>query len=242
MAEDSIRSTLPPAWRLGIAMAAGLALTAVLLAWPAIVRGDQAPLITQVEVTSSNSPYFYSPPLADTGGTVYFNSVDGEGASQIITVTVTVSDTDPIRFDGGTAFSRTPSISVPTTYEGTTSTWSVTYTIGKGDASEPGVVFTVTDSLSATDTISINFIQDNVSPSLSSPTVIENSQYLYAVGNTGIYYGNAMSAAVPFTVTGSASDSGGVGLDRATFSTAVGDTPPDDTTPITWTAVYTAIK
>jgi hypothetical protein len=240
MAEDSIKSTLRPAWRLAIAIAAGLALAVMVLAWPAIVRGDPPPVITQVEVTSSKSPYFYSPPLADTGGSVYFNSLSGAGAGQLITVTVTVSDDDPIGFDGGPAFGSTPSTSVPTTQEGTTSTWSVTYTIGTGDASEPGVVFTVTDSLSATDTISINFIQDNVSPSLSSPTIIENSQYLYAVGNTGIYYGNAMATAVPFTITGSASDSGGVGLGRATFSTALGDTPPDDTTPITWTAIYTA--
>ncbi len=240
MAEDSIKSTLRPAWRLGIAMAAGLALAAVMLAWPAIVRGDQAPLITQVEVTSSKSTYFYSPPLADTGGTVYFNSLSSEGANQIITVTVTVSDTDPIRFDGGTAFGSTPFSMVPTTHSDTTSTWSVAYTIGTGASSQNGIVFTVTDSTSATDTITLTFTRDNTDPSVSSPAIVENSQYLYAVGDTGIYYGNAMAAAVPFTVTGSASDSGGVGLDRATFSTAVGDTPPDDTTPITWTAVYTA--
>ncbi|MEJ2555002.1 MAG: hypothetical protein P8186_01970, partial [Anaerolineae bacterium] len=75
MAEDCIKSTLRPAWRLGIAIAAGLALVVVILARPAIVRGDSPPVITQVEVTSSNSSYFYSPPLADTGGSVYFNSL-----------------------------------------------------------------------------------------------------------------------------------------------------------------------
>ncbi len=236
MAEDSIKSTLRPAWRLGIAMAAGLALAAVMLAWPAIVRGDQAPLITQVEVTSSKSTYFYSPPLADTGGTVYFNSLSSEGANQIITVTVTVSDTDPIRFDGGTAFDGTPSSSVPTTNDGTTSTWSVAYTIGADDASEPGVVFTVTDSLSATDTITINFIQDNAAPTIILPAIGEASDYLHPVGTT-IYYGDDMPGLESFAVHGQATDSGS-GLDRATFSQAFLVKPWDDDTPENWAGAY----
>jgi hypothetical protein len=164
MTEDSVKSTLRPAWRLVIAMAAGLALAVMVLAWPAIVRGDTSPVITQVEVTSSKSGFFYSPPLADTGGSVYFNSLSGAGAGQIISVTVTVSDTDPIHFDGGSAFGSTPSTGVPTTNDGTTSTWVVAYTIGADAPSQNGVVFTVTDSLSDTGTISINFIQDNAAP------------------------------------------------------------------------------
>ncbi len=236
MAEDSIKSTLRPAWRLVIAMAAGLALAVMVLARPAIVRADSPPVITQVEVTSSKSGFFYSPPLADTGGSVYFNSLSGEGADQIISVTVTVSDTDPIRFDGGTAFDGTPSSSVPTTNDGTTSTWSVAYTIGADDASEPGVVFTVTDSLSATDTITINFIQDNAAPTIILPAIGEASDYLHPVGTT-IYYGDDMPGLESFAVHGQATDSGS-GLDRATFSQAFLVKPWDDDTPENWAGAY----
>jgi hypothetical protein len=226
MAEDSIKSTLRPAWRLAIASVIGLALAVMVSAWPAIVRGDSPPVITQVEVTSSKSPYFYSPPLADTGGSVYFNSLSGKGAGQIISVIVTVSDDDPIRFDGGPAFGSTPSTSVPTTQDGTTSTWSVAYTIGADASSQSGVVFTVTDSLSATDSISINFIQDNTAPTIPSRSISEGSLYLYA-DDTTIYYGDDMPGAVVFTVQGQAADSGS-GLEKATFSMAFNGTPADD--------------
>jgi hypothetical protein len=240
MAEDSIKSTLLPAWRLAIAMAAGLALTVVILVWPPTVRGDSPPVITQVEVTSSKSTFFYSPPLADTGGTVYFNSLSGEGAGQIITVTVTVSDDDPIRFDGGLAFGITPSTSVSTTHDGTTSTWSVAYTIGAGDASENGVVFTITDSTSAIDTITINFIQDNAAPTIISPSISDyNSDYLHPVG-TNIYYGDDMPIPVPFTVRGYAAD-GGSGYRRVTFSSAFDDTPPADTNS-PWLGAYDVVR
>lgn len=226
MAEDSIESTLRPAWRLVIAIVIGLALAVMVLAWPAIVRGDSPPVITQVEVTSSKSGFFYSPSLAETGGSVYFNSLSGEGAGQTISVTVTVSDTDPIRFDGGTAFGITPSTSVSTTHDGTTSTWSVVYTIGADAPSQDGVVFTVTDSLSATDTISIDFIQDNAAPTIISRSISEGSPYLYP-DDTTIYYGDDMPGAVVFTVEGQAADSGS-GLEKATFSKAFNGTPADD--------------
>lgn len=237
MAQDSVKWDWRPAWKLATAIVIGLTLVLVALAWPAMVRGDSHPVITQVEVKSSKNTFFYSPPLDDSGGTVYFNNLSGEGADQIITVTVTVSDANPIRFDGGSAFGITPSTNISTSY-GATSTWSVTYTIGASDASENGVVFTVTDSLNSIATTTITFTQDITDPGASSPTISENSPYLHAVSG-GIYYGDKMTTPVPFTVTGNANDEG-AGLNRATFSTAVGDTPPDDTTPTIWTGVYTA--
>ncbi len=46
-----------------------------------------------------------------------------------------------------------------------------------------------------------------------------------------------MTSAQIFTVYGSASDAGN-GLDKATFSTAFGNTPPEDTTPAAWLGNY----
>ena len=355
MAEATKTQSLRSALKLTAAVAVGLLLTVMALAWPALAEGGTAPQITGVSVSSSKSGFFYSP-LTNTGGTVYFNNLSGEGAGQIITVTVTISDDNPTRFDGGYAFGITPTTSI----SNPDGTWSVTYTIRVTDTSENGVVFTITDGDNLTDTIIITFTQDiadpavaftdvtdpqydsagdeldydgsnwyrtsaltagwsftaavtetgagydtglarwdhqsnpaddqtltptfngtdaltgtfaNVhtnadglvvaslvvtdrvgnrsspvtvtlnldgsSPVISSPAIIENSQYLYAVGNSGIYYGDDMTTTVPFTLTGSAGD-GGVGLDRATFSPALGDTPPDDSDPSTWEGVYDA--
>ena len=149
MAQDSVRWDLRPACRLAIAIGVGLALTAVALAWPAIVQGQSsAPQITAIEVTSSNGTYFYSPPLGENGGDTYFNNLDNEGAGQIITVTVVVSDDNPTTFYGGSAFGIAPSTNISTSY-GITSTWSVTYTIEAGYGTQPNVDFTVVDALEA---------------------------------------------------------------------------------------------
>jgi hypothetical protein len=154
---------LRPAWKVAIATLAGLALTALVLAWPAIVRGASPPVITQVQVTSSKSTFFYSPALPDTGGTVYFNSLGG-GAGQIITVTVTVSDDNPLAFSGGYAFGITPTTLIPSSQNGTSSTWSVAYTVQAGHGSENGIRFVITDSNNFTDTTTISFTLDDTPP------------------------------------------------------------------------------
>ena len=137
------------------------------LVWPAMVRGDAAPDIIQIEITSGKDTFFYSPPLDDNGGTTYFNNLAGQGADQIITVTVTVSDDNATTFSGGHAFGITPTTNLSTSY-GITSTWSVTYTIGAADTSEDGILFTITDGHNLTDTVTITFTQDNVPPDTSS--------------------------------------------------------------------------
>ncbi len=165
MAQDSIKWGLRPAWRLAIAVVVGLTLTAVTLAWPAIVRGDSPPEIVQVEVTSSSDTFFYSPSLGDSGGTTYFNNLIGEGADQIITVTVVVSDDNPITFLGGSAFGIEPSTNISTSY-GITSTWSVSYTIQSSHTSYNNVAFVIIDGDDDRDTVAISFIQDNIDPEL----------------------------------------------------------------------------
>ena len=141
MAESSTKRSLRPARMLTTGIMAGLALVAAALTWPTLVHGaDTQPVITQVLVTSSKGTFFYSP-LTDTGGSVYFNNLNGEGADQVITVTVTVSDDNPALFSGGHAFGITPTTSV----SNTDGTWSVTYTIRSTDTTENGVLFAITD-------------------------------------------------------------------------------------------------
>lgn len=163
MAKDFIRWELRPVWRLTIAIVLGLLLAAMALAWPAAVRGDSPPTITRVEVTSSKSEFFHSPPLAELGGTVYFSNLGGQGADQIITVTVTVSDDNPVLFSGDLAFGIAPTTSISTTY-GTTSTWSVIYTIHASDSSQDGILFTISDASNLTDTVTLTFTRDTTGP------------------------------------------------------------------------------
>jgi hypothetical protein len=239
MTEYSTKWERQPGRRLVITLALGLLLAGVAIAWPTAVLGDSAPVITQVIITSSSGTFFYSPPLTELGGSVYFNNLNGEGADQILSVTATVSDVNPTTFSGGFAFGIAPTTSISTSY-GITSTWTVTYTIHASDASQNGVVFTISDSTDLHDTFTVNFVRDVDDPTLNVVGgIVENSPYLYAVGSTGIYYGDDMSSAVPFTIAGTAQDTG-VGLKRATFSPALGESPPDDNTPAAWEVVYSA--
>ena len=187
MAQDSIIWGLRPAWRLAIAVVVGLILTAVTLAWPAIVRGDSPPEIVQVEVVSSQDTFFYSPPLGDSGGTTYFNNLSGEGADQIITVTLVVSDDNPITFLGGSAFGIEPSTTISTSY-GITSTWSVSYTIQSSHGSYNNVAFVIVDGDDERDTVAISFIQDITDPVLdlvdvTDPDYDPDGNELNATGN-----------------------------------------------------------
>ncbi|MFN3762520.1 MAG: pre-peptidase C-terminal domain-containing protein, partial [Anaerolineae bacterium] len=71
---------------------------------------------------------------------------------------------------------------------------------------------------------------DLTAPGISNPAIVEISDYFYVSGLT-LFYTNTMSSAQTFYVQGNASDGGPSGLEKATFSEAFGQTPPDDTSP-----------
>ncbi|MBC7250188.1 MAG: FG-GAP repeat protein [Anaerolineae bacterium] len=148
------------------------------------------PYINTVSVNSSKSNYFYNPGLSEDGGTVYFNSVDGQGGDQVLTVEVTMTEANPLRLDGGTAFGSTPSDT------NGADGWAVSYTVAAGAGSENGVLFTVTDQGGYTDTATVNFIQDNIAP---TATVVTPTGTLTSIG----------------VIQGTATDnSGGAGLSQ----------------------------
>jgi hypothetical protein len=137
--------------------------------WPVpVVHADGPPEILTITVTSGLETYFYDPGLDPTGGTVYFNSVGGEGGGQVITVTTAVSGSIPITLTGAAAFGITPT---PDT--NSTGQLSITYTIGIGAGTENGVLFTVTDSVGLTDTALITFTQDNAAPTVEFTDVTD---------------------------------------------------------------------
>jgi hypothetical protein len=193
-------------------MFVGLLLTAVAMAWPAVVRGDSPPEIIQVEVSSSKGTFFYSPALGENGGTTYFNNVIGEGAGQIITVTVVVSDDNPTTFSGGLAFGISPYTNVSTSY-GTTSTWSVTYTIQSIHGSANDVLFTILDGSGFADAATISFIQDNTDPQVELVDVTDPQYDLDGdeLNSTGNWYRTSVlttgwSFVAAMTETGSGYD------------------------------------
>jgi len=207
-------------------------LTAVV--WPVPVVHADDPEILTITVTSNLETYFYDPGLDPTGGTVYFNSVGGEGAGQVLTVTVTCSGTsDDSTFEGAPAFGDTPPLD-------TSAPWQVTYTVEAGAGTQSGIVFTVTNTITETDTAVITFTEDITGPSITSPYISESSDYLHFDGLLTIYYGNDMESAQTFTVTGHSSDDSGAGLGSVDFSPALGDDPYNQGTLNDWWGEYSA--
>jgi hypothetical protein len=206
------------------------------VAWPVpVVHADGPPEILTITVTSGLETYFYDPGLDPTGGTVYFNSVGGEGGGQVITVTTAVSGSIPITLTGAAAFGMTPT---PDT--NSTGQLSITYTIGVGAGTENGVLFTVTDSVGFTDTAVISFTQDNAVPTVVSPTLNDYDNFFLHADGLTLYYGDDMVTAV-FSVEGEAQDDG-AGPDQTTYSYAFEGTPgPDVLSPpsYSWAGLYT---
>ncbi|MCD6554886.1 MAG: Ig-like domain repeat protein, partial [Anaerolineae bacterium] len=115
-----------------------------------------APEVETVTVTSDGT-YFYDPGLDADGGTVYFNSEPGEGADQVLTVTITFDEPHPASMAAAPAFDDTPPLD-------TTAPWTAEYSVEAYAGTQSNVLFTVADTLGLTDTTTINFVQDNLPP------------------------------------------------------------------------------
>lgn len=80
-------------------------------------------------------------------------------------------------------------------------------------------------------------VQPDLSPPIiSNPSIYAPSEYFYVSGLT-LFYTNTMPAADIFTVKGNATDAPS-GLDKATFSAALGQTPPMDASPSAFAGNY----
>lgn len=79
------------------------------------------------------------------------------------------------------------------------------------------------------------------SPVIASPTSSDSSDYIYTNG-TSIHYGDDMGSAQSFSVSGTASDSGGSGLSQATFTSTCLGSPGADASPAAWSGTYSDVN
>lgn len=188
---------------------------------------DADPAIEAITVTAS-LPISDTHPGEGVTKTVYFNNA----VPGVITLTFEIGGTPVLTLTTGAAFGdpeRVLTSSMPT--------WSpvVTYTVETGGGDYPGVAYTATNTNSL-HTVIITYVHDVSAPMVFSPSIAEDSAYIYAAG-TSLYYTNTMGAAQAFEVQGRSTDAL-AGLHRATFSYAFGSTPDDDLSPASFAGIY----
>ena len=197
------------------------------------------PYINTVTVNSDKGNYFYNPGLTENGGTVYFNSVNGQGGGQVLTIGVTMTEANPLRLDGGTAFGSTPSDT------NGADGWSVSYTVAAGAGSQNGVLFTVTDQGGHTDTATINFVQDNVAPAATVVTPTGTLTSISVIQGTATDGDGAGLSKVELQVTDGTNylQANGSWSTSATWLTPAGlENWSYDTSGVTWAEVAYTIR
>lgn len=224
---------IPKPARIGVAALGTVLALAFLLAFLAGARIQAAPLCNagtganpriQAITVTSNLPISDTHPGTGVTKTVYFNNA----VPGIITLTFEISGTPTLTLTAGAAFSVSQRI-----YTLTTSplTATVVYTIDTGHGSQNHIGYTAINSDGVQTTIAITYLQDITAPTILTPSIVEVSDYLYAVG-TRLYYTNTMPLAQNFIVRGYSSD-GASGVDRVSFSPAFGESPADVTSGFT---------
>lgn len=217
-----------PARIASAALGAALMLTLLLLLL-ASARTQAAPLrntgtgtdpaIRAITLTS-NFPISDTHPGDGVTKTVYFSN----STSGVLTLTFEISGTPTLTLTAGAAFGDPAR-----TYTSTATPWSplVTYSVETGGGDYPGVTYTAINTAGVRTSIAITYVRDVTAPNVWNPSIVETSDYLYAVG-THLYYTNTMPLPQNFVVQGHADDDRS-GVDRVRFSPALGDSPDEDT-------------
>jgi hypothetical protein len=164
-------------------------------------------------------PLWDPDPGAATGRSVYFNNSSVEGS---LTATFAISGTPPLTLTASPAFGSPAGVMTASV-----SPWTptVVYTVGSGAMSQPGVLYTVTNTDSLV-TLVITYERDVTAPEIAVPSIVTASdQYFYAPA-VALYYTNTMPVEQNFAVSGR-SDDAGSGVERVAFTPALGDSPPD---------------
>ena len=195
---------------------------------PSRSASDTDPYIRSITITA-DLPISDTHPGAGITKTVYFNN----GAAGVITLTFEISGTPALTLTAGAAFDEpervyTASITQPT--------FAITYSVATTHVTQPGILYTATNTSSVQTTVSITYVRDVTAPTTFSPSIAEDSLYICAIG-TALYYTNTMSAAQAFEVQGRSTDAL-AGLHRAAFSHAFGSTPGDDLSPASFAGIY----
>jgi len=201
-----------------------------------VTRDIDAPGLTLLTVSAGGPNTYWS------GATLYYSN-DNLGMNDVFTISLTDDGGGSGRLSatGEFAFGET---SIDDTYGGQ---WDVTYSILAGETCDGGsgaITVTVSDNVGNTSTIDVPVTLDNASPVISVPApAIDDggSEYLHVddlVDHLKVYYGDDMPGNETFTVSGTAVDVGGAGLERAVFDSNALGTPADDTSPTIWSGDY----
>jgi len=184
---------------------------------PSRSASDADLYIRSITITA-DLPISDTHPGAGITKTVYFNNA----AAGVITLTLEVCGTPMLTLTAGAAFGDPERV-----LTSSTPTWNpvVTYTIGTEDRDYPGVTYTVINTDGIHTIVTITYVRDITAPTILTPSIIETSDDLYAMG-AALYYTNTMDLAQTFAVRGYSTDTGS-GIERVHFSQAFGDSPGD---------------
>jgi len=118
-----------------------------------------APVITDIKVTSTKADRFFEwdTDMNNSNDKVYFNSLQGEGAGQVITIQVSFNESNVRNVTGSGAFGDSPM----------NMSGILKYSLEAG-ANTTDVTVTVTDVVLRTSTYSLSMIQDNQDPNVDA--------------------------------------------------------------------------
>lgn len=161
--------------------------------------------------------------------TFYFsNSFDSAGTA---TFSCTFTDSNQWKVDYGSFGADNPSADDSSPYQGQ-------YTINDDDSSDTITVISY-DSAGNSDSDTITCTEDSVSPGIATGSWSESNDYLYVTGGD-LYFSDLMAGTVTATLSGTAEDEGGSGLQNLSFSNeaSLASSPGDDNSPASWTGDY----
>jgi hypothetical protein len=181
--------------------------------------GDD-PRIEAITATSS-LPISDTYPGDGVDKTLYYNNA----VAGTITLTLEISGTPTLTLTAGAAFDEPEHIY---TSPVASAFLVVTHTVATTHTTQSHVAYTIVNTNAEQTVVAITYVQDVDAPSVLTPSIdTQGSQYLYAV-NTALYYTNQMAIPQSFYMNGYSLD-GLSGIEKVTFSPALGESPGDDT-------------
>ena len=195
------------------------------------VTKDTTNPVIALENITENSEFLYN----DTGNSkLYFG--DDMNSNQTFEVQGNATDANAGLYQVvfNTVFADSPSADTPG------GNWTANYSVNSTDANAT-IVVTAIDNVGNNNTANISVILDDQNPTIDSATWEESSDYLYlnATGGT-LYFSTNMPSGQLANITGTASDTGGSGLQKVNFTDegVFGNAPSDDTSPSGWGGPY----
>jgi hypothetical protein len=155
-------------------------------------------------IAIENSLYLYYNTTAQPTYCFYSDNMGATLTDFVINGTVSDSEVGLYQIMDNTSFGNNPSVVIDGTL------WNITYQIDSGDSTYGTfiVLFTATDKVGNSATLTFTFYEDNTNPVTSFTSLTEDSVYLYW-NTTHLFISNAMGETIQtFNLTVSSSDQG----------------------------------